>query len=128
MRVIVHDWHVNAQTVWHGGTTYQTANASTDVENRPEPSKGATFGLLQRVGHHDGALSSPQQTSADTQEGARENVEAGDILVNRDEEGNGVEAVADTTKGQSDADTQTVDNGTSEETNHGEGTVERSVL
>lgn len=48
--------------------------------------------------------------------------------MNRDEEGNGVEAVTDTTKGQSNADTQTVDNGTSEETDDGESTVERSVL
>lgn len=48
--------------------------------------------------------------------------------MNRDEEGNGVEAVTDTTKGQGNANTQTVDNGTSEETNDGESTVERSVL
>lgn len=108
--------------------TYQTTNASTDVENGPEPSKVATFGLLQRVGHHDGALSSPQQTSANTQESTSKDVEAGDILVDRDEQGNRVKTVTNTTKGQRGANTQTVDNGTGEETNHGKGTVEGNIL
>lgn len=84
--------------------------------------------MFQRIGHHDGTLRSPQQTSANTEERAGENVEAGDILVNRDEEGNRVETVTNTTKGESGTNTQTVDNGTSEETNHSEGTVQRNVL
>ena len=48
--------------------------------------------------------------------------------MNGDEEGNRVEAVTDTTKGQSGANTETIDDSTGEETNHGEGTVQRSVL
>lgn len=48
--------------------------------------------------------------------------------VQRDEQGNGVDAVSDTTKSKGDLDTQTVDEGAGEETNDGEGTVEGDVL
>lgn len=45
-----------------------------------------------------------------------------------DKEGNRVDAVTDTTEGKGSLDTQTVDEGTSEETNRGEGAVKSGVL
>jgi len=38
---------------------YQTTNHGTQVEDHPEPGDVATFQILGRVGHHDGALCSP---------------------------------------------------------------------
>lgn len=46
----------------------------------------------------------------------------------RDEQGNGVDAVANAPKSQGDLDTQTIDDRAGEETNDGESAVEGSVL
>lgn len=50
------------------------------------------------------------------------------MLVDGDEEGDGIDAVTDTTKGERKANTNAVDNSTSEETDYGESRVERGVL
>lgn len=80
------------------GKTYQTTQAGTNVEDTPEPSKVPTLGLFGRVGHHNGALRSPQQTGAHSQKGARKDIEAGDIFVDRNQQGDRIETVADTSK------------------------------
>ena len=48
--------------------------------------------------------------------------------MDRDEEGDSVDAVTDTTKGEGKANADAVDDSTSEETDDGEGRVESSVL
>lgn len=48
--------------------------------------------------------------------------------MNRDQQTDGVDAVTDSTKRERKTHTQTVDNGTGKETDHGESTVERDVL
>lgn len=80
------------------------------------------------VGHHDGALGGPEETGANTQEGAGEDVEAGDILMLRNQETNGVNGVADSTEGEGQTDAETIDDGAGEETHDREGTVESDVL
>lgn len=84
--------------------------------------------MFERVRHHDGALSGPEQTGAHTEKGAGEDVEAGDMLMLRDEETNGVNRIADSTEGKREAHTKTVDDRSSEETHHGEGTVQGNIL
>lgn len=108
--------------------TYQTANASANVEDGPEPGKVATLLLLSRVGQHDGALRRPQHTGAHPQQGACEDVEAGDIRMDGHEQTDGVDTVTNASKGQRETDTQTVHNGTGKETDDGEGTVQRGIL
>lgn len=108
--------------------TYQTANASANVEDGPEPGKVATLLLLSRVGQHDGPLRRPQHTGANTQQGASEDVEAGDARMDGHEKTDGVDAVTNATKGQRKPDPQTVDDGTGKETDDGEGAVQRGIL
>jgi hypothetical protein len=48
--------------------------------------------------------------------------------VHRDEQRNGVDAVAETTESQGKLDTKTIHERTGKETNDGKGTVEGSVL
>lgn len=106
----------------------QGPDDTAQVEDGPEPGEGAALLGLERVGHHDGALGGPEETGADTEQGAREVVEPVDVEVQGDEQGDGVDAVADATEGQGELDTQTVDEGAGEETHDGEGTVEGRVL
>lgn len=108
--------------------SYQTTNTGADVEDTPEPGEVATLLLLDRVGHHDGTLSGPEQTGADTEEGTGEDVEPGDICMFGDEKTNGVNAVPDSTKGEGNPNAHTVDDSSGEETHHREGTVQSDVL
>lgn len=108
--------------------SYQTTDTGSDIENTPEPGEIATLLLLDRVRHHDGTLCGPEQTGADTEEGAGEDVETRDICMFGDEETNGVNAVTDSTEGERKTDADTVDDCSGEETHHGEGTVQCDVL
>lgn len=108
--------------------SYQTAHTGANVEDTPEPSKVTTLLLFIGIGHHDGTLGTPQKTSTNTKKGTSKDIEAGDIFVNGHEETNGVDTVTNATKGEGKANTQTVDKGTSKESNDGKGTVESSVL
>jgi hypothetical protein len=81
-----------------------------------------------RVGDHDSALGSPQQTSTDTEKSTSEDVEATNIGMLGGKQADSVNTVADTTEGQSDLNTELVDEGSTEETEDGEGAVKRGVL
>ncbi len=113
-----------------GETTYQRSNNTTSVEDDPEERDVATLVLLRRVGHHNGTLSSPEKTSADTEESTGKDGETRVLSLLENEEGSGVDAVTDTTDTESNAKTETIGKGSSEETNEGEGTVEgsRSII
>lgn len=84
--------------------------------------------ILQRIRDHDGALSSPQQTSTDTKQHTSEDIEAEDIRMNRDQQADGIDTVSDTSKGQSPLDTDLVDESSTKETEDRKRTVERRVL
>lgn len=107
---------------------YQTANNSTHVENAPEPSKVHSLLVLVGIRDHDGALRSPKQGSAETKPDTSKNVEARNMLVDRDEKTDSVETVANTTEGKTKLDTKLVDKSAAENTNHSKSTVERGVL
>lgn len=107
--------------------TYQTANDSTHVEDHPEPRDVATLGSLRRVGHHDGSLGAPQQTSADTEQGTGKGGEAQVLRVVVGEIRGNIDRVADSTKGQSSADSKLVGEGAGEETNDRKGRVQGGV-
>jgi hypothetical protein len=108
--------------------TYQTTNACTDVEDSPEPGEIATLLRLCRVRHHDSALGGPEKTGTHTEQSTGEDVETGDIFMDRHQQTNGVNAVANSTEGESEADTKTVNDGTGEETDDCKGTVKSNVL
>jgi hypothetical protein len=54
-----------------------------------------------RVGDHNGTLGSPQQTSTNTEESTSEDVEASNIGVFRGKQADGVDAIPNTTEGES---------------------------
>ena len=107
---------------------YQTANDGPHVEDAPEPGEVSTLLALGRVRDHDGALSGPQETGANTEQGAREDFEAGDIEVHREEQREGVDAVSNSTKSQGVLNANSVDEGSTKETEDRKGGVQRSVL
>ena len=111
-----------------GRRTYQTTKNSTHVEDGPEPSKVATLLVFQGIGEHDGALSSPEETSANTKECTGEDIESRNVSVKRDEQAGSIDSVTNTTKGQGNLDAQTIDKGSTEEGEYGEGTVKGGVL
>lgn len=112
------DLHVDVLTQWD-----QTTDTSTDVENRPEPSPVATLLSFSWVRHHDDTLSSPQDTGANTKPSTGKDVEAGHVVMNGREQRAGVDAVTDTTETNGVANTETVDNSSSQETHDGKGGV-----
>lgn len=116
---------VDVQAQWNQGP-----DDTAQVEDGPEPGEGAALLGLERVGHHDGALGGPEETGADTEQGAREVAEPIELStrVMRGEQRDGVDAVADATERKGCLDTQTVDEGAGEETHDGEGAVEGNVL
>lgn len=108
--------------------TYQTANHGTHIEDAPEPGKVAALLSLSRVRDHNGALGSPEETSADTEKCTSNDVEGVDMVVNRDEQSDDVDTVSETTKRHGDLDTETVDKRSTKETKHGKGGVDGGVL
>ena len=103
--------------------TYQTANHSTQVEDHPEPGNVAALGLLGRVGHHDGALGTPEQTGAHTEKRASKGSEAQVLGVIVAQIGSHINRVANATEREGSADTELVGEGAGEETNDSEGRV-----
>ena len=106
------------------GERDEGANDGAQVEDDPEPRNVAALAVLGRVRHHDGSLGSPEQTRADTEEGAGEDDEADILGVRVAQEGRGVNAVAQATDGEGRAETETVGKGSSEEADDGKGAVE----
>lgn len=79
--------------------TYQSTNDTTQVENGPEPGKVSSLGSFVGIRQHNGSLSSPQQTGTNTEESAGKDTEAcGVVGVNRDQESDGINAVANSTE------------------------------
>ncbi|KFY15527.1 hypothetical protein V492_01934 [Pseudogymnoascus sp. VKM F-4246] len=111
-----------------GAERDQRADHAAEVEDGPEPGEGAALFGLERVGHHDCALGGPEETGADTEERAGEVVEPVDLEVQREEQGERVDAVAEAAEGEGGADTETVDEGAGEETDDGKGAVQGDVL
>ena len=72
----------------------QGADHGTQVEDDPEPRDVAALHVLGRVGHHDGALGGPEETSAHTEESAGEDDEAVVLVVVIAEEGSDVDDVS----------------------------------
>lgn len=108
--------------------TYQATNNTTQVEDHPEHGKITTFLLLLRVGEDDSTLCSPEQTSANTEQGTCKDVEPTNILVDGDEERNGIDAVTNATEGKSYLNTKFVDESSTKKAKDSEGAIESSVL
>lgn len=111
-----------------GGATYQAANDSTHVEDTPEPGKVLSLLILVRVGNHDSALSCPKKSGTDTKPGTSEKIKTFDVLVNRNEQTDGIETVADAPKGQRQSNAESVDKRAAKEAKYGKGAVQSSVL
>lgn len=108
--------------------TYQTPNASPDIENTPEPCPVFAFLLFHRVSQHDSTLSRPQDTRTDAEPRTSEDVEPGNMVVNRNEKTDCIETISDSTKGKRNSKSNSVDDGAGEESENGEGAVQRCVL
>ncbi len=80
------------------------------------------------VGHHDCSLRSPQQTCTYTKQCTSKDVEAKNIGLYRGEQAQGVDAVTDSTKGQGDLDSKTVNKCSTKEGKYGECAIEGNVL
>ena len=102
---------------------YQTANDGPHVEDTPEPCEVSTLLTLSRIRDHEGALSGPQETGTNTEQGAREDAEAGDIEVHREKQREGVDAVSNSTKSQGVLSADSVDEGSTKETEDRKGGV-----
>jgi hypothetical protein len=84
--------------------------------------------LLGGIGNHDGTLSSPQKSGANTKPGTSKEIKAGNAGVNRDQQADGVDGISDPSKGERPPYTELVDKGTTKETKDRESAVERRVL
>lgn len=108
--------------------TYQAAHTGANVKDSPEPGEIPALLVFGRVGHHDHALGRPQDTRTGTQQSTGEDVEARNIFMHRDEKTDRVDAISNSTEGERQSDTDPVDDGASEETHHGEHTIQSEVL
>jgi len=107
--------------------TDQAANDSTQVEDDPEDGDELALVLLVGVAHHDGALGTPEQTGADTQQGTREDEEPDVLIVVVREQRRDVDEVAKAAKGQGQLEADAVGDATGQEADHGEGAVQGGV-
>jgi arginine repressor len=107
---------------------YQTANNSTHVENAPKPSKVLSLLVLVRIRDHDGALCSPKKSSTETKPDTSKDVEARDVVVNRDKKTDSIDAVTNAAKGEAKLDAKFVDKGAAKDTNHSKSAVKCGVL
>ena len=107
--------------------TYQTANHGSQIEYHPEPRYVSAFGLFGRVGHHDGTLRAPEQTSTHTEKRSRESSEAQILRVIVGQVGSNIDRVADTTERESSTNTELVSESASEEANNGERGIQRCI-
>ena len=104
----------------------QTTNDGAGVEDDPEPTDVAALCVLRGVGHHDGALSSPQETGAETEEGTGEDDETLILGVVEAQEAGGVKRVADAANAHGDLDTEHVGEGAGEEGDNGKNGIQGS--
>ena len=102
-----------------GERAYQTSNHGTHVEDNPEPGEVSALLTLSRVRDHDGALGGPQKTGTDTEQRTSEDVEAIDIAVHGDEQGDGVDAVSNAAESQGIFYAQSVDEGATKKAENG---------
>jgi hypothetical protein len=107
--------------------THQRSNDTTQIENHPEPGNETTLGSFVWVGHHNGTLSSPQQSSTDTQEGTSEDQESSIFGVRVAEETASVDAVSQSSETQGSLDTKLIDKSAGEKTHHGKGRVQGGI-
>jgi hypothetical protein len=114
-------------TLLESPKAYQTADDTSEVEYYPEPGYVAALILLVGIGHHDGALSRPEDTGANAEPGTGEHDIAEVLGVVVAQVAGDVDAVADATEGQRPFDTDGVGDGSGKETYHGEGRVEGRV-
>lgn len=137
------DWtfllDVDVLAEWNEGT-----DDSTHVEDHPEPryivslslrplKQGSLPGnisslaLLRGITHHNSTLRSPKQTSANTQHCTSEDQESRVLGVVVAKKSSDVERVAEATKGEGQANTESVGDSSGEETDDGEGGVEGGI-
>lgn len=130
---------VDVLAEWNEGT-----DDSTHVKDHPEPRHIvsltlrlrkrcslprdiSSLALLRRITHHNSALCRPKQTSADTQHCTSKDQESGVLSVIVAKKSSDIERVTEATKGKSQADAEPVGDGSSEESDDGEGGVEGGV-
>jgi len=108
-------------------STHQTADDTAQVEYYPKPGDVTTFVLLQRVGHHDGALRGPEDAGADAEEESSEDDVAevlGDVVT---QIAGGVDRIAGTAESECPLDADPVSDAAGEEANDRKGRIERGV-
>ena len=62
------------------GERNQGADEGAKLEDGPEDGKGLALVLLERVGHHDGALGGPEQRGGDPEDGSGKDEEPAGVL------------------------------------------------
>lgn len=82
--------------------TYKASDDGSQVEDSPEPSEVMTLLMFMGIRDHDSSLGGPKHSCAYTQEHACNDVESLDVVfvVRIEQDANGVDAIANTTKGQ----------------------------
>ncbi len=108
--------------------SYQATDHSSHIEDSPEPSKVATLLVFVWIRDHDSTLGSPQQTGANTQKCSREDIKAWYVLVDRNEQANCINAVANAAKREGNLYTELVDKSTAKEGKYSEGAIECCIL
>ena len=96
----------------------ERANNSAEIKDAPKESDVAALGPFRRVGHHNGALGGPQQAGADTKQCTGKNQKAGILVVIVGQNRADVQHVAEPTKTQGQAETNSVGNGPTKEANN----------
>lgn len=87
-----------------------------------------TLLMFVRIRNHNRSLSSPEQTSAETEEDTSKEIEARDISMYGCKKTGSINAVSNTSESECVLDTELVDKGTTEETKDGKCTVQGGVL
>lgn len=80
------------------------------------------------IGDHDRTLRRPQKTGADTKPSTSKDVETENILLDRDQQADRINAVSNASERKSPFDTDSVDDGSAKEAEDSECTVESRVL
>ena len=85
------------------------------------------FSFFGWIRHHDCALSGPEHTGAEAEEGASEDKEAGIAVVVVGKDGGDVEEVAEAADTESESETQTVGDTATEEADSSKGRVQGGI-
>jgi hypothetical protein len=110
------------------GGTYQTADDSSQVEDAPEIGKVVALLVFIWIGDHDRTLRRPQKTGTDTKPNTSKDVEAENVMFDRHQQADRIDAVSHTSERKSPSDTDSVDDGSAKEAEDSECTVESRVL